>query len=353
MNHKKSRQFIYHGPTNIVGIPGYLSSWQKKNGFSSEFIAYGDGSTRQNHDINLNVSSYSRLRSLCVRFCFFVFALARYDVFHFYYGLSLLPLNLDLPFLRLFRKRIIMSYCGSEVRLIYVEARRNPFHKLLRIGIDDPKYDSVKKIKMGWHSIWVHAATAPRNLYDHVAEAYPHSKIIRNVWLNNVYAEVMPYVELESISTRRVPLVVHAPSDLSLKGTSYVRKAIETMRLKGLKFDYREINGVSSSDAHEIYRTADIIIDQMLLGGLGTLAFEVMSYGKPLVSYVTDQTVERDVPGCPVWNSNIDNLADRLEILISDPSLRTRLGREGVLYVRQNLDFDKIQRAVVELYKGR
>ena len=69
-------------------------------------------------------------------------------------------------------------------------------------------------------------------------------------------------------------------------------------------------------------------------------------------NYVLEQTLERDVPGCPVWNANIDNLADRLEQVIQDSQLRIRLGREGVLYVRRVLDFASIHRAVIDIYES-
>ena len=40
----------------------------------------------------------------------------RADVFHFYFGLTLVPQSLQFPILRLFGKRSVMHYLGSDIR---------------------------------------------------------------------------------------------------------------------------------------------------------------------------------------------------------------------------------------------
>ncbi len=42
--------------------------------------------------------------------------LPRADVFHFYFGLTLVPQSLQFPILRLFGKRSVMHYLGSDIR---------------------------------------------------------------------------------------------------------------------------------------------------------------------------------------------------------------------------------------------
>jgi Glycosyltransferase len=94
------------------------------------------------------------------------------------------------------------------------------------------------------------------------------------------------------------------------------------------------------------------VVDQFLLAGIGTLAFEGMGLGKPVVSYLPDEIVQRYMPDCPVYNATIDNLADRLEELLNDPELRLELGRKGIAFVKKNLNYDKIQYGVLDIYRG-
>src|SRR5262249_60590220 len=42
--------------------------------------------------------------------------LGRIDVFHFYFGLTLVPKSLQFPFLRAARKRCVMHFLGSDIR---------------------------------------------------------------------------------------------------------------------------------------------------------------------------------------------------------------------------------------------
>ena len=107
---------IYHGPLNIGGIGGYISKYLRSKGYSSEFIVWYDFTMRYNHDHNLHIDSNNIVLKIS----------AKYDIFHFYVGKNLLPYGLDLPILKMIGKKTIMTYCGTESRLIsYVESKRN------------------------------------------------------------------------------------------------------------------------------------------------------------------------------------------------------------------------------------
>jgi len=77
-----------------------------------------------------------------------------------------------------------------------------------------------------------------------------------------------------------------------------------------------------------------------------------MSLGKPVVSYVIDEVKKKFYPDCPVFNTNIENLAERLEVLINNKSLRISLGIQGVDFVKKNLDKHKINNELINLYQS-
>jgi hypothetical protein len=103
-----ARLRIYHGPKNITGIGRYLADWQRSRGARADFIVYEDDTTRQNNHRNLHLERKSRLGAAWAKIVFTAQCIGRYDVFHFYFGESLLsfglrwplPINLDLPLLR-------------------------------------------------------------------------------------------------------------------------------------------------------------------------------------------------------------------------------------------------------------
>ena len=144
-----------------------------------------------NHDVVVfDGPSKVRLRDLITRVrCALVWSW-RFDVFNFYAGATLLPYSLDLPLLRLMGKRIVMTYCGSDVRLVRVERERNPFWQSIEsdlIGtMDDVKFDRKKKLMMMIQGFFCHKILAPRNLFEPVSRYVRNNKIVSDVWVHNL-----------------------------------------------------------------------------------------------------------------------------------------------------------------------
>ena len=341
---------IFHGPATVGGIGWHLAKWQREQGNVSDCIVYDDNGFRQLFDLNLKASGYQRIRRFFLRVSFFVFCLFRFDIFHFYSAVTFLPFNLDLPILKILGKRIVMTYCGSDIRLIYVVKKRNAYPDLFEIGKNNLKYDTRKKLMMRWHNLWIDRFTAIRELEDYALQIIPHKKLANEYWINNIGFDSRGITNQINLVCNDIPIIVHAPSKKDIKGTEYVRKAIKSLRLRGVRFDYQELHGVSNSRVQEIIRDCDIVVDQFILGEIGTFAFEGMGFGKPVVAYLPKEIVDRCIPGCPVFNATIEDLADRLEKLINNPDLRLELGQKGMDFVEKHLDYEQIQRGVLEIY---
>lgn len=83
----------------------------------------------------------------------------------------------------------------------------------------------------------------------------------------------------------RVPLVVHAPSNPVLKGTDDVERAVAPLVAAG-RITYRRVSGLQPADAAALIRSADIVIDQVLLGLYGVLACEALASGAVVLGNV-------------------------------------------------------------------
>lgn len=339
---------IFHGPVNITGIGRYLADWQRGRGAMSDFVVFTDETMRQNHHYNLHLERCAPLGRLWAMVRFFLSSLRRYDIFHFYFAKSLLPFNLDLPFLKAFRKAVVMTYCGTDIRLYEVESVRNPYAALLPTGQFSPSSDRRKKRMMRWQNLWVDRFTAVRNLYAHATRVIPPHKVERDLQVNTT-VDISAY-QPEDYRTHEVPLIVHAPSSPGFKGTEYVEKAIEDLRREGYRFEYRRLHGVPNQEAHRIYREeADIIIDQLLGGGFGTLATEGMFYAKPVCCYLIDEVLEW-YPDCPIVNCSVDNVKEKLAWLIEHPEERIRLGVAGRRFIEKHFSREEVNRRVWDMY---
>jgi len=343
----KKHMKIFHGPINICGIGGHLAKWQKGQGIISDFVTYSENRLASNSSYCLHLEKYPRFYRPLIRLAFFGLCIVKYNVFNFYFGRTFLPFQLDLPLLKLFGKKIIMVYCGSDVRLIEVEKERNPYWRLLTISLNDPKFDNRKKRVMRWHNLWVDRAIAPRNLYASVSQVYPAAKIDKDIWIHNLInlSDYNP-----TYSSNPMPLLVHAPSEAGIKGSVYVEGAIKALKAKGYNFDYQKIENMPHVEAIEIYKKADIILDQFLLGGFGTLAVEGMSMGKPVVGYIINSVRQEHYPDCPVINATIDSLAVVLAELIVNPDRCLEIGRQGRRFVEDHFDTEKVNKELWALY---
>src|SRR5262249_29211436 len=84
------------------------------------------------------------------------------------------------------------------------------------------------------------------------------------------------------------PLVVHAPSNRAKKGTAHVIEACAQ-----LPVELEIVEGLPHDEARERYACADIVVDQLNAGWHGVFALEAMALGKPVVSHLKPDVVQR------------------------------------------------------------
>lgn len=340
---------IFHGPENICGIGRYLADWQRNaKGVKSDFIVYRDNTPFQNSHQNLHLENLSSLKSLLMQINFFLHSLNAYDLFHFYFGKSLLPFNLDLPILKIFGKKIIINYVGSDIRLPSVEKKRNAFFHL-RLEAEKSKSppEFIKRISLKWQSLWFDRCLAPRNLYAHAIKVFSKKKIVHKIWTTNTMSllESPP-----NFGTKQIPTILHAPTDPEKKGSKYIQNAIENLSAEGYQFNFLNLKNIPHEEMISIIKNeADIIIDSVLSGGYGNTAMEAMSFGKPVCGFVLDEIRSLN-PDLPVIQITVDTIKEKLALLIDNPSERIRLGKEGWVFAKKHYDRNKTNEKLWDLY---
>ena len=145
------------------------------------------------------------------------------------------------------------------------------------------------------------------------------------------------------------PLVVHAPSNREKKGTAQVIEACAR-----LPVELDVVEGVPHDAARERYERADIVVDQLCAGWHGVFALEAMALGKPVVSHLKPDVVERSAEAfgvrVPIVPATAATLVAALTPLVEDPELRRTLGNDGRSYVEQVHDIDRIADRLIALY---
>ena len=375
---KKKKLKIFHGPQNFSGIGGYLANLQREIGLNSDCRLYQEKSMFKNHHQNLELNKKPIILRPFYTIPFFIQCLFKYNTFHFYAGQTFFILGMDLPILKLFRKKILMTYTGSDIRLVNViEKERNKYFQLLNFDFisrntnnkiknpllqkikdyfvfayNHPKFDKRKLRMMKYHNLWVDKFFAIKGNYANASYVIPENKIIKDVYINHLGIGKLEFDANQEITTHETPLVIHAPTNRSIKGTKYIEETVEKLKNDGYKFEFRLIEDIPNDQVKTIYKNdADIFVDQFLVGDYGTFAIEGMFYGKAVICFLRDDLVKDHYPDIPIINANIDNAYEVLAELITNKHKRIDSGKKGVQYVQKNFNVEKIRDQITSIYE--
>jgi glycosyltransferase involved in cell wall biosynthesis len=305
---------VTHCPVNIAGIPWENVQALRRKGVDARLVVFERG--KLHHEADWSLDRHGNLpQRLAQQLAAFARLAPQTDVFHFYFGLTLIPKSVQFPLLRALRKKSVFHYLGSDIRGKTRE--QLAFGKRADAEIVG-SYDAIR---------WVPEA--------HV---------------------VPPGLDLREFTPRSPsdaprPLVVHAPSNREKKGTRYVIEACEQ-----LDVDLDVVEGVPHEEARARYARADIVVDQLYAGWHGVFALESMALGKPVVTYLKEDAVERSAAGygirIPIVPATKETLADALRPLVADPALRKRIGAESRAYVEQVHDIDRVADRLIDIYRS-
>lgn len=84
--------------------------------------------------------------------------------------------------------------------------------------------------------------------------------------------------------------IAHAANHSALKGTQSLRRAVKELHEKGEAIELTVIENGSHQEVLTAFRNADVVVDQLLFGYALT-ALEGMSFGKPVISGISDDAM--------------------------------------------------------------
>jgi glycosyltransferase involved in cell wall biosynthesis len=299
---------------NIAGIPWENVQALRRKGLDARLVVFERGRLHHEADWSLDRRGPLPVR-LAQQFAAFARLAPATDVFHFYFGLTLVPKSLQFPLLHALGKKSVFHYLGSDIR------GKTPAELAYGKRADAEIVGSYDAIR------WVpEAHVVPPGL------------------------DLRPFAPVPPSDSPR-PLVVHAPSSREKKGTEWVIEAC-----KELPVDLDVVEGVPHEEARARYVRADIVVDQLRAGWHGVFALESMALGKPVVSYLKPDVVERSAEGygvrIPIVPATRETLVDALRPLVEQPALRREIGAASRAYVEQVHDVDRVADRLVDVYRS-
>jgi glycosyltransferase involved in cell wall biosynthesis len=303
-----------HCPVNIAGIPWQNVLALRRKGVDAQLVVFNRMRLHPDADVDLDRPDSGFVRKQAVQWRALARLLPHTDVFHFYFGLTLIPKSLQFPLLRAFRKKSVYHFLGSDIRgKTPAELAYGKRAGAQVVG----SYDAIR---------WV-----------------PEAEVIPP-GLDLTHLPNVPPTDRER------PLVVHAPSNRSKKGTEHVIAAC-----RELPVDLDIVEGLPNEEAKQRFARADIIVDQLNAGWYGIFAIESMAMGKPVVTFLHDEAVRRTEQAfrmkVPVVSASKETLVERLRWLVEiGPAERRLIGATSREYALKVHDIDPIADRLIELY---
>jgi hypothetical protein len=354
---------VLHGPMNIGNQAWTLSRAERRLGIASDLVVTSGNWLDYPADRILEPADVGARRRRLRRAAFGLSAPLRYDVLHYYFGATFLDwertgarlglrgrvLRPDLLLARRLGRKVFMTLQGCDVRLAGESNRRNAWTMCA-----EGRCSSYRGC-LDWQD------AARQRL---IAEVLPLCD--RVFYLNPELGhalpagQFLPYASVDIHACRPEPpapggrpRLLHAPSSAAIKGTPMILAALDRLRSR-FDFELVLIEGRRHEEAMELYRTADLAIDQVLAGWYGGFAVEMMAMGKPVACTIREEDL-LFVPGemraeLPVLRVRPDHLAEDLAALLERRDAWPEIGARSRRFVERWHDPDRIAGAMVAAY---
>lgn len=296
------------------------------------FLGYKSDEVVDIRSFNNNASANQALKELALRM------IPQYDIFHFHFGTSLTLDYSDLPLILEQNRKVLMHHWGSDIRRYSLAVGSNPYVQVKSMD-ENPIKSRLERLSKYIDTCMV----CDYELYRYVKDYY------KNVV---IFPQVIDIEEYED-SGNRVPgkkiTIVHAPTDTKLKGTAHLLKAVDELK-ENYDFDFRLIQRMSHEEARKAYLSADVVVDQLLIGAYGLVSIENMALGKPVICWISEFMKDKYPEELPVISANPDNIKEKLRHILENADCLPELGRKSRAYAEKYHDIGKLNKQLLEIY---
>jgi glycosyltransferase involved in cell wall biosynthesis len=362
---------VFVGPVNIAGIASRLADGLRQCDVDAEAVlAWPDRFQYSNTKSSFILlwqwagkmrqaaSAGSKLKKIffvllhkALGFLLLPWALFRFNAFIFLFAQTLTDSSLELKLLKLFKKRLIFVYVGSDARPPYMDGGRFPEGTPLPDAATLCKLtQDKKKLIKRQESFADYVVNSPfcgqfqeRSYVNWFAMGVPFDA-------DNQQAEEPDLPNTKRHSVR----ILHSPSSAAVKGTQRILTILDQLKRKGLDFELLLLQSTSNIEVIEEIKRCDFVIDQLFADTpLAVFATEAALFGKPAVvgGYAANSGKQlfASYGQPPSFFVSPSDMADAIERLIADKNYRDQLGMEAATFVKQHWNSTEVAKRYLKL----
>jgi hypothetical protein len=276
----------------------------------------------------------SYIAQMPVRIGLFASAVARHDAFILSSD-TWVHRRFDLPLLRLFRKRVVVVFTGSDHRPPYLDGW---FGARVATGDWAALARETRRVSERVHR----AERYADEIVALPASSHFHTKPIVDFLRIGIPFDVgaEPTVDPRGPFRGEGVRALHSPSNVGGKGTELIRAAIAELRAAGHAIDYHEIHRRPHREVLDALRACDFVVDEVYSDTpMAAFATEAAALGKPAVvtgyyaELIGDQLPPDDIP--PSLFDLPERLRPAIERMVTDEVFRRELGERARRFVHE------------------
>lgn len=342
---------VFHGLVNYGTQAGFFSEELRKQGIRAISVIHSDPSKRKidielSHGGNLVQKIFKHLYNYLRKLIWFF----KFNTFHFYFGKTLLPYQIDLPLYSFFNKKVIMEYLGWDVQLYQYSINKYKITNASTYKPDPPEVqirnDEKKLKRLAYETKYVdfQIVCSPK-----------YSEFVPNSYLLPLAVDLGTFVfqPLQMISS---PIkIMHAPTSKGNKGTANIINAVNKLKFEGFNIDFILVEKVSHKELINYYKESDIFIDQILGGWYGTASIEAMAIGRPTICFLRGEYFNYIDYGeqIPIINANPNTIYEVLKDILKKVNELPEIGRKSREFVEKYHDVRNVTKKLIDIYQNK
>lgn len=307
---------------------------------------------KNKHSIYFPLTIPSVMAMFIIHCIIFIYVLFKYDVFI----LNSLPFfnYTELSVLKLFKKKIIVVFLGTESRPAYISGNLiqgrytvNGQYDLIRCHKNvKAQVKKINRIEKYADYIINHPPTALFQKKPFIA------------WLHIGFPNDNPSdLSNHKFSTSRIVKVLHAPSNAVSKGSDKIIETINKLRKDGFPIEFTKLENVPNEKVLDELEKCDIVLDELYsdipVGGLGTeaaFAKKPVMNGGYYAKYISADYPEDVIP--PAYFFLPENLENELKELILNKEQRKEYAIELNKFVSEKWNSTIVAQKYLKIIQG-
>lgn len=293
----------------MVHIPYETTRLLRQHGMKADYLAIGASPFWHRCDFQ-QLDEPRPLRRALSEFRMLWGVLARYEIIHLHFMITLSEDGWELAFLKRMGRKVVVHYRGCEIR----DRERNmALHPEINLCQQCDYNATICKSLVN-----LRRRAVSRRMGDAFLVTTPDMLDFAPD------AEHMPFfmpdVEPEPRRARQGTFrIVHVTAHPGLEGTAAIRRAIERLRVKGHDVEFVLLKDVLHREVLEAYRTADLAIGKMKMGYYANAQVESLALGVPTITHVRPEFVTEEILRSGLILTTLDRVEETIEKYLTDP----------------------------------